>query len=154
MSICFPVVMLTQAHKGGFVVNSKKVIYLLIVVFAVVLAGTLAWDIERYIHTEQYASVVEKVYRTVRADNETTQSVEDMWDRIEENDDSAIRAQLYEMKSIRSRLSNIDSTVEQMITINSSLLQVLTSMLKLQFYMLITMVVFLIVFIFCSLLLR
>jgi len=135
-------------------VNSKKVIYLLIVVFAVVLAGTLAWDIERYIHTEQYASVVEKVYRTVRADNETTQSVEDMWDRIEENDDSAIRAQLYEMKSIRSRLSNIDSTVEQMITINSSLLQVLTSMLKLQFYMLITMVVFLIVFIFCSLLLR
>ncbi|GEM_PF-4079624 len=134
--------------------NSKKVIYLLIVVFAVVLAGTLAWDIERYIHTEQYASVVEKVYRTVRADNETTQSVEDMWDRIEENDDSAIRAQLYEMKSIRSRLSNIDSTVEQMITINSSLLQVLTSMLKLQFYMLITMVVFLIVFIFCSLLLR
>jgi hypothetical protein len=141
-------------HKGGVAMNAKKVIYMLLILFVLVLAGTIAWDIDRYIQTQQYKDVIKQIHHSIVSNNETTQNIEDMWDKIEKSDTSAVRAQLYEMRSIRARLSNIDSTVEDLISLNIVLLNLHTQILRVNIYILLSAVSLLVVYILGSLLLR
>ncbi len=88
-------------------------VFIVLLVFGVIVSGILTViNIDKVFYVPIKHADAQYLFNRLYRENDATKQSESYWNKLEQSDDSAIRAQVYNQHAIHERLKNIDSTLE------------------------------------------